>query len=1083
MIKYCFAVLLCTGALNLHAQFETPNIPPSPNSAGLVRSANIQVGHYTGVPSISIPLGALGGKGVSMPVSLDYHASGIKVQDVASSVGLGFNLVAGGAITRVVRGLPDFSKAFCSIGPGSFNSQYGEFCDGEKDLFYFSIPGRSGKMFFDNGGSVSTMPWQDIIIKPGIGPLSLGHWTITDENGYVYYFGESPSSVEQTTYYIGDNTAYTQKYTYTSTWYLNKIMSPANEEVASITYDTGSDFEYIIYNQTGVKPTSGTISVKTANTKIKVNQAKYVNRISTSIGRVYFEYVFTRDDLPNARQLKSVTYKDLNDNNLKKYHLSLDYFTTEWNDKRLRLASVREGLNNPITTHAFSYYDVYSSTGQSLSPGRDSFYYDHYGYFNGPTPSCSPTYRLPLGCTNFGSNRSSNPTTVNVYSLKEITNATGGKSIFQYESSNGRGLRIGSISTLNVGTTPVAKSTFTYSGGASFGTPVYNYEAYDGSIIWSSSSFTDLFDVNGTSVGYPIVTETFLDGSKVVREFTTYSDEAPVVQKYLAFPPTTIPTFVSVSDVNGPPFTSTTTRFWMRGLPRFIKIYDSNNNLLTVEEMQYEEGISQSTVQSQALHGYQQAFGSNPKRTYISGVYNLYSKPLYLKKKIVTAYNQADFTKSFVQTTDYTYHTYWLTFPTSIITTTGPETLTGRPQQKVTFRYPTDVSGFGSEPASPQPLAAGVWALKNKHIVTPIEKLSYLKDWGAPAFNLVGGELFTFNKAGAGQPYVSGVYGLTLSNPISNLTTEATLTSSGSVFNYDNTNYSQLSTYSYDDAKKVVGSVTDNQGITTKYNWESNNTLLASSSLLVNSQEKYVTQYTYTPSKAVEQVIDMNNIATRYSYDNMGRLKLIKDNAGNILTRYRYNYGNNIEFASDFTISKTSAPTGQLISFSSLYNSENTGVTRYVWDFGDGQVLEGAAPIVSHTYSRSGTFTVKLSKINPEYGTVTQTKTLSIYPLPTVSITTSRTSINLCVSPTSTTLQATGSGGCSPLTYNWYSSKNGGGWINIGSGATLTWYPSEIGSFQVKCVVNDNISTCGNSTESSPKTISVIKSPSTCAQP
>jgi len=42
-----------------------------------------------------------------VPVSLSYHASGIRVQETAGWAGLGWALNAGGVITRTVQGAPD----------------------------------------------------------------------------------------------------------------------------------------------------------------------------------------------------------------------------------------------------------------------------------------------------------------------------------------------------------------------------------------------------------------------------------------------------------------------------------------------------------------------------------------------------------------------------------------------------------------------------------------------------------------------------------------------------------------------------------------------------------------------------------------------------------------------------------------------------------------------------------------------------------------------------------------------------------------------------------------------------------------
>lgn len=1085
MFKSIYTTIFISVFFYANAQFELPSVPPSPNSSGLVRQANIQVGHYTGVPNISVPLGVLGGKGISIPVSLDYHASGIKVQDVASSAGLGFNLSVGGVITRVVRGLPDFNKRFCAFGPNDFNWQWTEDCDGERDIFYYSMPGRSGKMFFNEVGNVYAMPYQEMIIKPGIGPLSMNYWTITDENGYVYYYGESDAQKESTTYYVNDS----EKYTYVSTWYLSRIVSPAGENVATFSYITDSDYEFTMFAHKGVKPTSGNLVITASNVKIKIKQAKYLNFVSTSLGSIQFNYQ-SRLDVPNSKAYQTIEFKDIEGSVKKRYHFAMDYFLGDWNaaNRSLRLLSIKEGINNPISIYSFSYYEMHTSTDSfgnpvSHNPNRNSYYFNHFGYHgrHGDSYSCSPAYNFPIPCAELGivSRDASNLEQVRVFTLKEMVNASGGKTTFDYESSNGRGLRIKTISVFNGGTTPVGQSTFTYAGASTFTAPVYNYEAYNGSKIWSSSSLTDLYDLDGVTIGYSSVTETFLDGSKIVREFTNfsnYADETPVVRKYLADPPAQPAVLQGNADVNGPPFASRTTRFWMRGLPRFVKVYDAQNNLLSMEEMQYEEGGVQAAVTSQALHGYQFEYGSNPKRTYISGTYHLRSVPVFLKKKIVSLFDQGDFTKAFVQTFDYQYQSKYLTLPSSMIISTGPIELINKPQQKVTFKYPKDIAGISTKPTSTDASAAGIWALIDKHIITNIEKLIYMKDFGASFYKIVGGELSTYNVGSNNEPFLKSTFSLVTKTPLVSLSNEATLTSSGSVFSYDNSRYKLISTYTYDNDIKQIVNVTDNRGITMKYNWESGNTLLSSSAILLNNTEKYKTQYSYNSIYGIEKITDANNLSTRYEYDKLGRLKLIRDNSGNIIVRYRYNYANVNEVGIDFTMSGTTGVTGRAITFSSSADSESVGVNRYIWDFGDGVISEGTSS-VNHVYSTPGTYTVKLVKINPEYGdNLITSKQITIYSSLTLEVTNSVSSINLCSTPRTSEIRANASGGCPPFTYAWYTRLNSGNWVSWGSSTSKTFSTTTTGLHEFRCVITDS---CGNTIEKG-TAVGVFKSPSNC---
>jgi hypothetical protein len=91
---------------------QTPNflpqrIPTSPTAAALERYGLMPVNESAGIPSIALPLYEVRSGQLSVPITLSYHASGIRVSDAASWIGLGWSLNASGVITRVVRGLPD----------------------------------------------------------------------------------------------------------------------------------------------------------------------------------------------------------------------------------------------------------------------------------------------------------------------------------------------------------------------------------------------------------------------------------------------------------------------------------------------------------------------------------------------------------------------------------------------------------------------------------------------------------------------------------------------------------------------------------------------------------------------------------------------------------------------------------------------------------------------------------------------------------------------------------------------------------------------------------------------------------------
>ncbi len=83
-------------------------LPHSPEAESLGKFGDIPVGLYTGVPSTSVSIYQMKLKNVTVPISIDYHSSGVKVDELASNVGLDWALNAGGVINVIQYGLSDF---------------------------------------------------------------------------------------------------------------------------------------------------------------------------------------------------------------------------------------------------------------------------------------------------------------------------------------------------------------------------------------------------------------------------------------------------------------------------------------------------------------------------------------------------------------------------------------------------------------------------------------------------------------------------------------------------------------------------------------------------------------------------------------------------------------------------------------------------------------------------------------------------------------------------------------------------------------------------------------------------------------
>jgi hypothetical protein len=261
-LKTFIGTLLATATLSYSSIAQTSTalmpsmenvVPPSPNVAAISKFGNIPVGLSTGIPAVGVPIYEWKGQnfGINFKVSLDYHAGGIKVDEMASTVGLGWALNAGGVISRTKRGIPDEfptdgfldRKLPIDAYDGNTPVDYANsdrlfyrmnagYIDTQNDVFTYSFNGRSGKfvlgknndiLFLDN--AKLKVVWE----KQVIGGLTLFvKFTITDELGYKYIFSAYETTLESPTSYSGN---------YTSAWHLTEIINPSGKDSIVLQYD------------------------------------------------------------------------------------------------------------------------------------------------------------------------------------------------------------------------------------------------------------------------------------------------------------------------------------------------------------------------------------------------------------------------------------------------------------------------------------------------------------------------------------------------------------------------------------------------------------------------------------------------------------------------------------------------------------------------------------------------------------------------------------------------------------------------------------------------------------------------------
>lgn len=310
-MKKIYLLLIIVFYINFYSAQNTPNIetkvptsvPPSPTVAALMKFEEVPVSNYTGIPDVSIPIfnGQTTSKDIAIDISLKYHPSNVAADVVASDVGLGWSLFAGGTISRTVKGLPDEIKilpdnfgANSKIGIYQDNDRFNqnnytdfkknivnstldyynpnlsstetdkgdEFIwevantgkyDAEYDLWQFNFMGKTGRFYIkknDQTSLLEVVPLDDFRVKiiNQYDPSTFvpTGFTVYDEKGYKYVFDifettENYSAVSSV-YSPHSSDPFPQNITadkaYISAFQLTKVFDNNNNQIISLDYNT-----------------------------------------------------------------------------------------------------------------------------------------------------------------------------------------------------------------------------------------------------------------------------------------------------------------------------------------------------------------------------------------------------------------------------------------------------------------------------------------------------------------------------------------------------------------------------------------------------------------------------------------------------------------------------------------------------------------------------------------------------------------------------------------------------------------------------------------------------------------------------
>jgi len=516
-ILFVAFVLISAQAYTQEASIDVPTYHPvSPNAASLGNFGLYPVNKNLGKVAVNIPIYDLSFKSLNVPISISYNTSGIRLNDIASWVGLGWTLNAGGAIIRNTKGLPDldFESEITDLTDPDFTStNYSymkEACigweDTEPDQYVINALGITGSFYLDQNEE-HNVEFEDasIAIRIILEDDDEIHAILPD--GRLLMFGKGADGSDATELTDSNLSGSYSSSDFITAWYLTELISSNRMDTVSFTYKevgTGGMLQEYAKPASERAIVDGSPSPNIGvnpNCQLGLMERKYLDQIIYSNGYIEFETSANRLDLEDDYQLDAIKVYEVDDNGfdllIDEYHFIYDYYLrsggnfpsgyssyTFFNndqqensrEKSLRLLEMYRGSTTGTKhIHQFSY-------NSTQLKRRCTTAQDYWGYINGNYYTLIPQTNATT-CTlgindniiyNYVSlgngNRTVSESLMKAGVLERIIYPTGGYSEFEFEANRTStsdlvgGLRIKSISNYDdaMATYPASKKTYVY---------------------------------------------------------------------------------------------------------------------------------------------------------------------------------------------------------------------------------------------------------------------------------------------------------------------------------------------------------------------------------------------------------------------------------------------------------------------------------------------------------------------------------------------------------------------------------------------------------------------------------------------